>query len=229
MSSDLLAGEIQWQSVPLCCRYRLVRFETFTVQTVEGSLASSQTVHWAFGVLSDGQSEVLGAWLVPASGAAGWTGVFNDLQVRGVERIEAVVSSDPATVYLALKLAYPGAASLASGFDARPVGRTSPALSKRSNAAGNQCRALVTVSPRQKSVLAGEGVTQQLQSRVATSIARHGCFKDLEAAHSFVIEALRRAEQELAALRVDHGVSRGLLIAASTPRSARMRRPAKSL
>lgn len=197
MDDDLLASNAAWRSIPLCCRYSLVRFETLPVQTVKDGVASSGTVLWAFGVLSDSEYEVLGAWPVPESAATGWAEVLDDLRLRGVERIGTVVSSEPAMEAAALRRVYPTAVSLGAPPAARPAGRTRPAISRQSGAAGPQCRPPVRVSLRQQIVLASEGAAQRLQSRVALAVARHGPFSNLEAARSFVIGDLRRAERKL--------------------------------
>ena len=197
MDDDLFASNAAWRSIPLCCRYRLVRFEAFAVQSEKDGVESSGTVLWAFGVLSDSQYEVLGAWPVPEPATTGWAEVFDDLQARGVECIGSVVGGEPSMDAAALQRAYPSAVSLGAPPAARPVSRTRRAVSQRAGAAGSQLRAPVRVSLRQRIVQAGEGAVQRLQSRVSFAVARHGPFSNLEAARSFVIGDLRRAERKL--------------------------------
>ncbi len=54
-----------------------------------GSTAE-QWVHWAVGVLGDGNWEALGAWSVASVGPALWRGISDDFGNRGVARIELV-------------------------------------------------------------------------------------------------------------------------------------------
>jgi hypothetical protein len=201
MDDDLLASNAAWRSIPLCCRYCLVRFETLPVQTVKDGVASSARVLWAFGVLSDGESEVLGAWPVQESATTGWAEVFDDLRLRGVGCIGSVASSEPTMDTAALRSAYPSAVSLGAPPAARPVSPIRPAVSRRTGAAGPQCRPPVRMSLHQQIVLASEGAARRLQSRVTLAVARHGPFSNLEAARSFVIGDLRRAERKLVPFR----------------------------
>lgn len=197
MDDDLSASNPAWRFIPLCCRYCLVRFEALPVQSEKDGVAFSGTVLWAFGVLSDSQCEVLGAWPVQEPATTGWAEVFDDLRLRGVERIGSVVSGELSLDAEALRSAYPSAESLEVPPAARAVSRTRRAVSQRSGAAGPQFRSPVRVSRRQRIVQASEGAVQRLQSRVALAVARHGPFSNLEAARSFVIGDLRRAERKL--------------------------------
>ncbi len=56
---------------------------------------------------------------------------------------------------------------------------------------------------RQRIVYASEGAAKRLQYRVSLAVARHGPFNDLEAARSFVIGDLKRAERKIAPFRLD--------------------------
>jgi len=201
MDDDLIEGIAAWRSIPLCRRYCLVRFETLGVQTAKDGVASSGTVLWAFGVLSDSEYEVLGAWPVQEPATTVWAEVFDDLQLRGVECIGSVVNSEPTMDAAALRRVYPSAVSLGAAPAARLVSGTRPAISRRSGAAGPQCCPPVRMSWRQQVVLASEGAAQRLQSRVAFAIARHVPFSNLDAARSFVIGDLRRAERKLCPFR----------------------------
>jgi len=201
MDDDLLASNAAWQSIPLCCQYWLVRFEAVPVQTAQDGVAPSGTVIWAFGVLSDSEYEVMGTWPVQAPATTRWAEVFDDLHLRGVECIGTVVSPDPRTVAAASRMAYPSAISLGASAVARFAARTRPAVSRRSGDAGRQRRPIVRESLRQQLVLESEEAAQRLQSRVALAVARHGPFSNLDAARSFVIANLKRAERNLVPFR----------------------------
>lgn len=111
-STNTQAGE--WQSRPLCCRYLLLHVETLSMPVREVGFVRDQTVHWGLGVLADGQYEVLGIWLHPASATTGWHELFEDLKVRGVEKVRFVASSAPMDVSAAMRAAYPDATVLPS-------------------------------------------------------------------------------------------------------------------
>lgn len=198
MDDDLSESNAAWRSIPLCRRYRLVRFEALPVQSEKDGVVSSGTVLWALGVLPDSQYEVLGAWPVSEPAPRGWAGVFDDLQLRGVEHIGSVVSGEPGVDAAALRRAYPGAASLEAPPAATPVSRARRAVSQRSGAAGPQFRPAVRGARRQRIVQASDGAVQRLRSRVALTVARHGPFSNLQAARSFVLGDLKRAERKLA-------------------------------
>lgn len=197
MDDDLSASNAAWRSIPLCRRYCLVRFEALPVPSENDGVVSSGTVLWAFGVLSDSQYEVLGAWPVSEPASTRWAEVFDDLQLRGVERIGSVVSSEHSLDAAALRRAYPSAVSLGVPPAAKAVSRTGRPLSQGSGAAGPQFRLPVRVPLRQRIVQASESAVKRLRSRVALTVARHGPFSNLEAARSFVLGDLRRAERKL--------------------------------
>lgn len=102
-----------WSAYLLCRRYVAVYFSRVSLS--RGSDVEREPVqHWALGVLSDGQSEALGAWPQDRSGAMNWPRVFDDLKVRGVERIQFALSGDLAGFREDLRAAFPGATALPS-------------------------------------------------------------------------------------------------------------------
>jgi putative transposase len=102
-----------WSAYLLCRRYVAVYFSQ--VSLAGGSDVEREPVqHWAFGVLSDGQSEALGAWPQDRSGAMNWLRVFDDLKDRGVERIRFALSGDLASFREELHAAFPRATALPS-------------------------------------------------------------------------------------------------------------------
>jgi len=115
MPSDNRATQlVYWQNRPLCCRYLVVLSEVLRVQVEEEGTVRDRMARWTLGVLPDGQYEVLGVWPEPVPGAAGWQDVFEDLKVRGVERIQFVASSEPAEALADVRAAYPGVTVLPS-------------------------------------------------------------------------------------------------------------------
>jgi hypothetical protein len=201
MDDHLTGSNAAWRSIPLCCRYSLVRFERLPTQSEKVDVAPLGTVLWALGVLSDGQFEVLGAWSVPEPSATAWAGVFEDLRARGVERIGAVVGGELGTDTAALRKAYPSAASLGVLPSDAQVSRASTALSQR--VTGSQSRPPGRMSRHQRLVQASDDASRRIQASAALAIARHGPFHEFEAAQSFAIDKLRQAERKLARSPLD--------------------------
>jgi transposase-like protein len=79
---------------PLCCRYLLLHVEAVSMPVRESGALNDQTVRWALGVLANGEYEALGAWPKSESHASAWHEVFEDLQVRGVEKVRFIASSE---------------------------------------------------------------------------------------------------------------------------------------
>lgn len=83
----------------LCCRYFSINFEEQRVHVLaDGGGLGEMTVGWALGVLVDGDWETLGAWTVAPKSSTYWRTVFNELGIRGVERISLVSASEPEVV-----------------------------------------------------------------------------------------------------------------------------------
>jgi hypothetical protein len=199
MDDGLFESDAAWQSVPLCRRYCLVRFEALSVQRAK-DVASFGTVLWAFGFPSGAEYEVLGAWPVREPTATWWTDVFADLQLRGVERIGSVVGVEPPMGAAALLRGDSRAVSLGT---AQPSACLRADASRRWRAADPPYHTPLRESLRQRIVPASESAAQRLQSRASKAIARHGAFSNLEEACSFVIGELRRAERRIVAFRTD--------------------------
>lgn len=101
------------QGWPLCCNYALVLVEALRVEKQDDAGARSDlTLRWAFGVLADGQLEVLDAWEMPVSDSAAWQRKLEDFKERGVESISALATCKPHMPLAALRAVYPSAALL---------------------------------------------------------------------------------------------------------------------
>lgn len=200
MDDHLSRSYASWRSVPLCCRYSLVRFGHLPVQSEDVDVASFGSVLWALGVLSDGQYEVLGAWPVPEPFTTEWASVFEDLRSRGVERIDAAVGDELGIDTVALRKAYPSAAALGFPPNAMSVRSSNTALSRRVVASGSRSRPRGRVSRHQRLVRASDDAVYRLKASAALAMARHGRFSTYEAALSFANDKLRQAERKLASL-----------------------------
>lgn len=79
----------------LCRHYFSAHFETQRVQVLIGNDSSAERwVHWAVGVLGDGNWEALGAWSVASVGHTVWQGISDDLDNRGVVSIALVCAPE---------------------------------------------------------------------------------------------------------------------------------------
>jgi putative transposase len=102
------------EPLPLCAAYFCVmidRLET-SIQCDEGPAMHS--VHWAVGLLADGELETLGARVSPCEDMSAGRRLFADLKERGVEAIRFVVSPDALVSRVDTLLAFPRATVLPS-------------------------------------------------------------------------------------------------------------------
>ena len=188
--------EIDWPIRPLCCRYFLMAFETLSVEADESGVVYERPLQWAIGVLADGQHEVAGVWPGPMPCAPNWQEIFEDLRVRGVERIRFASACDSTGLATALDVAFPGAAVL-------PTGR--------------QIGAAVAPSPRhRRTALATGAVMRRLRIHAGRAVMRHGCFSGPAEATAFVTDVLERGLQRS---------GRGAASLAAAPRASLPRRP----
>lgn len=165
----------KWQGRPLCCRYLLVSFASQPILVRVGAAAPGWSVTWALGTLSDGQREVLGAWQHSIGDVMNWQAVFDDLAVRGVERIRFVVTADAD----AARAALPHSAMLNSVvLESAHIGTSPEALSP----------------PLRRLADSAEAATQQMQAALARMIHRHGSFDSPQAAGLFLDAAFQRLE-----------------------------------
>lgn len=165
------------QNFPLCRSYLLVHFDALRIGIEDdAATASDRTMWWALGALAGGQIEVLGVWPNAISPVQTWPAVFEDLLVRGVEKIQIVSGTEAVSLDTALRFTYPSA-TVASDIRFET-------LSAMPSRWRNSARAMVDP-------------LRFLQRRVTRAIARHGHFSDLSSATAFVMNALTRAEHTL--------------------------------
>lgn len=157
-------------SRPLCCRYLLVALDAVPIQIGNAEGFHQKVVYWALGALTDGQHEVLGLWVRPASDVSAWTAVSKDLEDRGVTQVRMTL----------------GARNECLGSAFSGVG-VLPALSERED-----LRGLPTRTRR----YAAEGlrVAQDMHMKVTQTVRRRGCFRDAIDAASCVACSLARAQ-----------------------------------
>ena len=191
MNEELMSGASEQLRMPLCSRYFLARFETFRVRINEDGDLSGRTLRWAFGVLSNGESEVLGVWPEPSRCRLPWEAVFGDLFDRGVESIQFVLSDEPIASQISLSTAYPSAVTVPSS------------RSEHTQSLHRRLRAT-------------DAAMRHLQDQAERAIHRHGPFRDAAEATKFVTAALSRAER-----RREHAGLEVNLIARKAARASR--------
>ena len=103
-----------------------------------------------------------------------------------------------------------------SDIAATPWGKKHPATVERWRVALDELGPFYALPPRlRRTILAGDDAAQQLQQTLSRALARHGAFANPQAAISFVVDALTRAERRLNNLKEAVGASAG-----RRPRSA---------
>lgn len=165
-----------WPMWLLCRSYLMTHFATQPIDARVGATAIPWSVIWGRGTRSDGQRELLGAWLPSNDSVTTWRSIFGDLAARGVERIRFVVSAEASAV----QAVHPGATLLSLG--------------------ARQCSADLeppsTLPMRlQRSVEASQTETELMQSELERLIRCHGPFDSTEIAADFVAKALVRVER----------------------------------
>lgn len=129
--------------LPLCARYLGVMLARRDVGVRGDDVSAAHSVHWAVGLLADGELEVVGAWLSPCDDARPVQQLFADLKDRGVEAIRFVLSPDPTMTRVDALAAYPRVKVLPS-FEALLRESLLQVAPSHRRAVGSVLRSLVT-------------------------------------------------------------------------------------
>ncbi|HEY0956264.1 MAG TPA: transposase [Roseateles sp.] len=160
-----------WFGSTLCCRYTVVQFGKLQLpMRIDGVLTTAEW-HWALGLFTDGQFDVLGAWC--DEGPAMAQRIAADLHNRGLERVTALAADDgliAAVRGLGIKVCEHAAAE-----------RASSAASSR----------------MQQAIRRTDTAAQHLQERMSRAVRKHGPFADEAEAADFIAQAFQRAERDL--------------------------------
>lgn len=203
-----------WRNQLLCRHYLLAHFHAVSTQVHGQGGSTGLLVHWAFGVLADGQSEVIGVWPEPEPGASAWQAIHRDVTARGVERIRFVVMPGPAgpdaafpaatmlnSVAPLLPLVGRFARARGAGSDLEAAAKPSPPVDAlpvdralpRALDSHPGCGEPLALSPRLRQVVArAYEAARQLQARLDRALCRHGRFDSAESAVTFIEQALQR-------------------------------------
>lgn len=161
-----------WLDGALCRRYLVGTFNRIRVSILSGGSLDDSEWHWALGLFTDGQFQVVGAWR--AEGAATAGRIAADLHDRGIERIDAVVADG-------------GLVAALQGLNRNVCARTASELAVTGS-----------VSPRmRKAVIWTDAAAQRVQTIISRALKRHGPFVDHDAVADFLAQALQCAERDL--------------------------------
>lgn len=177
--TDLNTSE-RWSDRPLCCRYLLAHFSVQRVPALASDV-DHWSVTWAQGTLSDGSREVLGAWQHTTEGFLDWSAVFDDLALRGVERVRFAVDTDAS----AARITFPHVGVLQTSSSA-------PGHVERSS---NGCEASEVPLRVRLQIVRSEVAARALQRRMSLAALRYGPFESGSDAAAFVEAWLVSAER----------------------------------
>jgi Transposase, Mutator family len=185
------------QGRPLCRHYVLVLVDALAVE-VEGDagVVSLRTLHWALGVLDDGQYDVFDAWSTPLTRTPDWRERFARLKDRGADRIDLVASRRALISQAELSAIYPNAKSL-DALD--PLTPEPPASSSHRRMAQRRRPRLPRVDACNRGIDGALELQVRVHLLVNRSLSRHGRFADEESATAFALSSLERAEQRVVA------------------------------
>jgi hypothetical protein len=173
-NKNALTEAVGWLAWPLCAHHHLAVFDLLDFQSVDGCHSGNENSSlWAVGVLVDGQHEVLGVWSKPSCDDE-WKEVFEDLKVRGVEKIRFVVGGESPAIASVVRGIFPTASLLPAG----SLESTLPSLPHR----------------YRRAFLRGEIAMQRLQRLAVRAVRRHDIFSSALEARAFVAGVLKRAE-----------------------------------
>lgn len=161
-----------WFRTVLCSRYLFVRFDRLRIPMLRDGAVVYEEWHWALGLFTDGQFQVLGAW--PDEGEGTAQRIATDLNDRGIERVHAVAAEDSLLRALAV---------------------LQPQVCRNTTA---QLLSPDVLSPGMlRAVRWTEAVWPHLQGRVSRGVKREGAFADQHAVADFLAKAFQRISRDL--------------------------------
>ena len=162
----------RWFGAALCCRYPVLRFDRLCLPMQQEGSSSTAEWHWALGLFTDGQFEVLGAWR--DDGDAAPQRIAVDLHDRGLERIKAVAGDDVLVAAM-------------GRFHPRGCGSNLAQLAD-SSAFGPRMRQAIHWT---------DAAAQRVQQRMQRVARNQGSFANDAAAADFLAKAFQRADRDL--------------------------------
>jgi hypothetical protein len=163
-----------WFNGALCCRYTVVQFGELRVPMWHDGVPITAEWHWALGLFTDGQFQVLGAWR--DDGPATAQRIATDLRDRGMERVTALAADD--RLIAAMKALRPKVCE---------------------HIVTELAKSGVVSSRMRQAIRWTDTAAQHLQGRLSRAAKRHGPFADHAAAADFIAQAFQRADRDLLA------------------------------
>lgn len=93
--SNALPSANRWDGHLLCRRYDVVYLNQLDILLPDGCAAQARVVVWALGLTGRSEFELFGVW--PGTAFSPWGLALDDIRIRGVERVRAVVVDDGAS------------------------------------------------------------------------------------------------------------------------------------
>ncbi|MCE4557375.1 hypothetical protein [Pelomonas cellulosilytica] len=163
-----------WFGSALCCRYTAVQFGKLWLPMRIKGASSAAEWHWALGLFTDGQFQVLGAWRDEGPETA--QRIAENLHDRGLERVHALAAD----------------AGVAAAMKARD-----PKLCERTVA---ELRESGAISHRMRQAIRWtDAAAKRLQDRMSRAAKKCGPFAEHSAAADFLALTFQRADRDLLA------------------------------
>jgi hypothetical protein len=162
----------RWFGSTLCSRYTAVQFGKLQLPMRIDRVPTTTEWHWALGLFTDGQFQVLGAWRDEGPETA--LRIAGDLHDRGLEQVRALAADE--CLVAAMKARHPKLCR-------RPVAEL-----VESGAVSDRMRQAIRWT---------DTAAQRLQERVSRAAKKHGPFADHAAAADFLAQAFQRAGRAL--------------------------------
>ncbi|MFG6431859.1 hypothetical protein [Roseateles sp. LYH14W] len=164
----------RWFTSALCCRYTVVQFGKLRIRMwIDGAPATAEW-HWALGLFTDGQFQVLGAWRDDGPSTA--HRIAADLHDRGVERVTVLAAED-------------NLATAMKGLGPKVCEHTVAEFAEYG----------VASSRMRQAIRWTDTAAQRLQDRMSRAAKKHGPFADHAAAADLIAQAFQRADRDLLA------------------------------
>jgi hypothetical protein len=191
------------KGMPLCRRYQAAYFLQQQASWWEQGATRSGVMYWVIGMAEDGY-ELLGCWVARTNEIFSWSKVFDDLIVRGLERVRLFVFDDLPEACQAARPAFPDSARLAS-WPGSQAGYSSDEASAK--AVLGHSKTLQDFQSRlSRRVLAGSAAVRGVDRLLSQTVRERAPFDSRDAAMLFLGAELRKAERMLSARGPVRGV-----------------------
>ena len=173
----------KWREWALSRSYAVLLVDRHAVRAADADGSpSDQTLVLAVGVLPNGESEIAGAWPDPKLGNANLDRLFDELKIRGVERIGLVVDAGCVICEDQLHKSYPSAKVCTSE-------RKTSGTNEASHAEG-QMRSMAAPVASARTMNAIEAHARAIGVRVSSGLKRQLTLKQSDDFGAYVVAAM---------------------------------------